>query len=327
MDLSTSYLGLELTSPFVVGASPLTDHPDGARRLEGAGASAVVLRSLFEEQLGPAGQAVYPTFGDAGAGRAGGSAGAAEYAFSPEAYRRHLGRLKRALTIPVIASLNGHRPGGWVQFAGRLEEAGADAIELNFYRVETDPTVAADQVEIAMLETVGAVAAAVRIPVAVKLSPYHAALAQLAVALELAGAAGVTLFNRFYQPDVDTEGLGVQPTLRLSEPGELLLRLRWLAILSPLLRGSLAATGGVVTAHGASKAILTGAHAVQVVSAILRHGEGAIAEMRQGLQAWMAEHGFGSIAEFRGRLNQRHCADPEAFERANYIRVLQNWRS
>jgi dihydroorotate dehydrogenase (fumarate) len=324
MDLSTSYLGLELTSPFVVGASPLTDHPDGARRLQDAGASAVVLRSLFEEQLGPAVAALSVENGYAAAGR---TPGAAEYAFSPGTYLRHLGRLKRALTIPVIASLNGHRPGGWVQFASRLEDAGADAIELNFYRVETDPTVAADQVEIAMLETLGAIAGAVRIPVAVKLSPYHAALAQLAVALELAGAAGVTVFNRFYQPDVDTQGLGVQPTLRLSEPGELLLRLRWLAILSPLLNGSLAATGGVVTAHGAAKAILTGAHAVQVVSAILRHGEGVIGEMRQGLQTWMAEHGFGSIADFRGRLNQRQCADPEAFERANYIRVLQNWRS
>jgi dihydroorotate dehydrogenase (fumarate) len=322
MNLATNYLGLPLTSPFVVGASPCCDDIEVALRLQDAGAAAIVMRSLFEEQIDasrrlPAAQrsAEAADFSDY-----------ADYQLSPAEYLRQIEYLKKTLSIPVIASLNGHHPGSWTDFAAQLERAGADAIELNFYQVVTDPSVAADQVETEMLEMVGIVSGSVRIPVAAKLSPFHASVAQLAVALELAGASGIVLFNRFYQPDVNTEAIDVQPLLRLSEPGELLLRLRWLAILSPLLRGSLSATGGIHTWGGVVKAILTGAHAVQLVSVLLKHGPHVIASLREGLEGWMREHGYTDLSQFRGLLNHQRCRDSGAFERANYIRVLQSWK-
>jgi dihydroorotate dehydrogenase (fumarate) len=325
MNLTTDYLGLRLRSPFIVGASPFCDNLHLARRLEDAGAGAVVMRSLFEEQLEPRPAAaplridspteateVFPEFVD--------------YQLSPAEYLRQLEHLKSTVSIPVIASLNAHQPGGWATFASRLESAGADAIELNFYQVVSDPSIAADQVETELLETLGAVAAAVKIPVAVKLSPFHTAIVQLAVALELAGAAGLVLFNRFYQPDVNIDDVEVQTMLRLSDPQELLLRLRWLAILSPQIRGSLAATGGIHTAAGAAKSLLAGAHAVQVVSVVLRHGPAVLPILIQGLQTWMRAHGYETIDDFRGLLNSRRFRDPSAFERANYIRTLQSWK-
>ncbi|MEY4938816.1 MAG: hypothetical protein RIQ93_551 [Verrucomicrobiota bacterium] len=327
MNLASDYLGLELRNPFIVGASPLCDEVSNARRLEDAGAAAVVMRSVFTEQFDPplpSRRAFAPDWQsqtlEAGSEHA-------EYQVSPHQYLRQVTRLKAALSIPVIGSLNGHQHGAWTEFAVRLESAGADAIELNFYQVVADPSIDADRVETEMLEMVGSVAGAVKIPVAVKLSPFHSAVAQLAVALELAGAAGVVIFNRFYQPDVNTEDLAVQPVLRLSDPQELLLRLRWLAILSPQLRGSLAVTGGVHTADGAIKALLTGADAVQLVSAVLAHGPRVIASLIEGLQAWMEAHGFAHVAEFRGALNLRRARDPAAFERANYIRSLQSWKA
>ena len=325
MNLATNYLGLELASPFVVGASPLCDNVHVARRLEKAGAGALVMRSLFEEQLDPparrvsialaasSGSEEFPEFAD--------------YQLSPERYLRQLANLKAAVSIPIIASLNGAQPGAWTEFATRLERAGADAIELNFYRVVTDVNVAADQIETEILETVGLIVEAVEIPVAVKLSPFHTAIAQLAVALELEGAAGVVLFNRFYQPDVNTTELEVETILHTSEPEEALLRLRWLAILSPTLRCSLAATGGFHTVDDAIKAFLTGAHAVQLVSVLLRHGPATLAAMVQGLQRWMGAQGYDSLEEFRGLLNLRGCRDASVFERANYIRTLQSWKT
>lgn len=325
MNLSTHYLGLELRSPFVVGASPFCDNIPLARKLQDAGAGALVMRSLFEEQIEPprrrvslalagsSGNEEFPEFAD--------------YQLSPESYVRQVARLKDALSIPIIASLNGTRPGTWTEFAGRLERAGADAIELNLYRVVTDVTIAADQVEMEMLETVGQVSGAVRIPVAVKLSPFHTSVAQLAVALELAGAAGVVVFNRFYQPDVDVDELEVRTQLRLSDPDEILLRLRWLAILSPTLRGSLAATGGFHTPGDAIKALLTGAHAVQLVSVLLRDGPSALSTFVAGLRAWMSAHGYEELDDFRGLLNLRGCRDAGTFERANYIRTLQSWQA
>jgi len=322
MNLATNYLGLPLTSPFVVGASPCCDDIEVALRLQDAGAAAIVMRSLFEEQIDasrrlPAAQR---------SAEAADLSDYADYQLSPAEYLRQIEYLKKTLSIPVIASLNGHHPGSWTDFAAQLERAGADAIELNFYQVVTDPSVAADQVETEMLEMVGIVSGSVRIPVAAKLSPFHASVAQLAVALELAGASGIVLFNRFYQPDVNTEAIDVQPLLRLSEPGELLLRLRWLAILSPLLRGSLSATGGIHTWGGVVKAILTGAHAVQLVSVLLKHGPHVIASLREGLEGWMREHGYTDLSQFRGLLNHQRCRDSGAFERANYIRVLQSWK-
>ncbi|SDS44059.1 dihydroorotate dehydrogenase-like protein [Opitutus sp. GAS368] len=321
MSLATRYLGLTLRSPFIVGASPLCDDADTARRLQDAGAGAVVLRSLFAEQLTtPA-----PSRDEEGEDTPSFPA-YADYQLSPAQYLRHVAHLKQHLSIPVIASLNGHRPGAWTEIAPRIEQAGADAIELNFYQVITDPAVAADQVETEMLATVREVVSAVRIPVAVKLSPFHSSVAQLVIALELEGSAGTVLFNRFYQPDVDPVLLEVRPQLHLSDPAELLLRLRWLAILSPQVRGSLAAGGGVHSSGDAAKALLTGAHAVQLVSVLLRHGPGVLTTLCRGLSGWMREHGFAKIEEFRGRLNLARCHDPAAFERANYIHTLQSRR-
>lgn len=316
MNLATRYLGLPLRSPFVVGASPLCDDAHLARQLQDAGAGAVVMRSLFEEQLEPPPAAS----GDLGPG----FPEYADYQCSPDQYLTQLDLLKEQLTIPVIASLNGHQPGAWTEFAARLERAGADAIELNFYQVVTDPAIAADQVETEMLRTVAEVANAVHIPVAVKLSPFHSSVTQLAIALELAGAAGIVIFNRFFQPDVDPDTLEVRPVLHMSEPSELLLRLRWLAILSPQVRGSLAVSGGVHSPLDAVKALLTGAHAVQVVSVLLRHGPPVLRTLLQGLEIWMQEQGFAELEDFRGRLNLARCRNPSAFERANYIRTLQS---
>jgi dihydroorotate dehydrogenase (fumarate) len=325
MNLSTNYLGLTLSSPLVIGASPFCDHVRSARRLQDAGAAALVMRSLFEEQLEPPPRVVrdqvlseseasetFPEFAD--------------YQLAPEQYLRQLTRLKRELSIPVIASLNGHRPGGWVDFGKRLEKAGADAVELNFYEVVTDQSVQADQIETDILATVGDLAQSLKIPVAVKLSPFFTSLTQLVVGLELAGASGIVLFNRFNQPDVNIDEVEIQPRMLLSDSSELLLRLRWLAILAPELRGSLAATGGVHTAADMIKAILSGADVVQVVSAVLKHGPAVLGTLLQGLQRWMDLRGCVDIAQFRGLLDQRHCLNTGAFERANYIRTLQSWK-
>ena len=325
MNLATEYLGLQLRSPFVIGASPFCDDVAIARRLEDAGAAAVVMRSLFEEQLEatPVRKAMVKDWTSETGSE---FPECSDYQLSPDHYLRQVESLKSTLTIPVIASLNGHRPGDWTDIARRIESAGADAIEINFYQVVADPSIDADRVETEMLATLGLVAGAVDIPVAVKISPFHASVAQLAVALELAGAAGVVIFNRFFQPDVNVEDVVVQPHLRLSDPHELLLRLRWLAILSPQLRCSLAATGGIHTAEAAVKTILTGADVVQIVSVVLKHGASVIPTLVAGLQVWMRDHGFNELREFRGMLDHRRCCDASAYERANYIRMLQSWK-
>jgi dihydroorotate dehydrogenase (fumarate) len=324
MNFATTYLGLELKNPFVVGASPFCDDLDMARVLQDSGAAALVMRSLFEEQIAPKPRSaaatkniprdpdLFPNY--------------EEYQIAPDDYLRQITRLKQTVSIPVIASLNGHHAGKWTDFSRQIERAGADAIELNFYQVVTDPGVAADEIETEMLEMVNSVSGSVRIPIAAKISPFHTSVAQLAVALELAGAAGVVVFNRFYQPDISVDDVDVQSSLRLSDPGELLLRLRWLAILSPLLRCSLSATGGVHTWSGAVKALLCGAHTVQLVSVVLKHGPHVLVSLLEGLEGWMRDHGYASLDQFRGLLNHARCSDPAAYERANYIRVLQSWK-
>ena len=329
MNLTTSYLGFKLRNPLIVGASPFSDKVDVACELQDAGAAALVMRSLFEEQIdyeqralvhhieapsesNPEAATYFPRFED--------------YQLAPDQYLHQIEQLKGSLTIPVIASLNGCRPGGWTSYARRFESAGADAIELNLYQLATDPTVSADQVEADMLETVRHVASSVKVPVAVKISAFHTSPAQFTVALEHAGAAGVVLFNRFYQPDFDIAELEVEPQLRLSDSTELLLRLRWIAIISPHVRGSLAATGGVHTADDVVKALLAGANGVQLVSVLLRHGPGFIATLLAGLQHWMGEHDYTSVDQVRGAMNLRHCPDPATLERANYQRILQSWR-
>ncbi len=316
MKLSTNYLGLRLSSPLVVGASPFCDTVYQARNLQDAGVGALVLRSLFEEDCAPVPAQLNPDE----------PVEVAAYQHSVVGYAHYIAALKQDISIPVVASLNGTRTFAWAENAARLQLAGADAIELNFYRVVSDVNVDADQVELEMIEIVRAVTAAVRIPVCVKLSPYHTALAQLVVALELAGAAGVVLFNRFYQPDINISTLEVQPHLKLSVPEEVQLRLRWLAILSPKIRGTLIANGGFHASSDVIKALLTGASAVQVVSVLLRHGPMVLHTLHAGIESWMSEHGYADIAAFRGLLAVDRAKDASAFERANYHSTLQSWR-
>ena len=329
INLSTRYLGLELASPFVVGASPLGDDTHAARQLQEAGAGAIVMRSLFEEQIdaeqralvstvegpeesSPESTSFFPRF--------------EAYQLQPERYLLQLEFLKETMSIPVIASLNGCRPGGWTEYARKFEATGADAIELNLYQLVTNPDIAADQVEADMLETVRNVVSSVRIPVSVKVSPFHTSPVNFARALEGAGAAGVVIFNRFYQPDLNIEDLEVCPQLKLSDSSELLLRLRWLSIMSPHLRGSLALSGGVHRAEDAIKGLLSGAHAVQVVSAVLKNGPRYLGILLAGLRHWMTDHGYEDLTQVRGAMDTSRCPDPAAFERANYQRILQSWR-
>ena len=329
MKLTTPYLGLKLRNPLVVGASPFADNLNAVVQLQDAGAGAIVMRSLFEEQIDLEQCALTHHIEMSAESYAEATTyfpNYEEYQLTPDNYLRQITQLKTALTIPVIASLNGNRPGGWTDYARRFEGAGADAIELNLYHLITSPHIGAAEVEADMLETVRSVTKTVKIPVAVKISAFHTAPAQFALALEEAGAAGVVLFNRFYQPDMDIEELEVLPQLKLSEQSELLMRLRWLAIISPHLKGSLASTGGAHSAEDVIKAILAGAHAVQLVSVLLKHGPRFLSTILQGLKQWMDEHGYESVAEFRGAMNLRRCPDAAAFERANYQRILQSWR-
>lgn len=329
MNLSTTYLGLPLRNPLVVGASPLSDHLASALQFEQAGAAAIVMRSLFEEQIALEQRALahnVEVSSDSHSEAASYFPQYEEYQLAPDRYLHQLEKLKSRLTIPVIASLNGYKPGGWLDYARRLESAGADAIELNMYQLVTDPAASPDQVEMSLAATAREVASAVRIPVTVKLSPFHTSLPHFARTLTSVGAAGLVLFNRFYQPDFNVEDLEAQPSLRLSDSSELLLRLRWLAILSPQFDGSLGASGGVHTGEDVVKALLAGANAVQLVSALLKNGPQAIATLLEELQCWMAAHEYTSISEFRGALNHARCPDPGAFERANYLKILQSWK-
>lgn len=329
MDLSTVYLGLHLPHPLMPGASPMVDDLDTVKRLEDAGAAAIVMHSLFEEQIVQEQLAAVhhmdrhaESFGEALSY----FPRPAEYALGPEQYLKQISRIKGSVRIPVIASLNGVTLGGWVDYALRIQEAGADALELNVYYLAADPLEAAEAVERRTLGILRAVRQAVTIPVAVKLSPFFSALAHLAAELHAAGADGLVLFNRFYQPDIDVEQLEVTPRLELSTSSELLLRLRWLAILSDRVRSSLAVSGGIHSAEDAVKAIMAGAHAVQMVSALLRHGPAYLGRVLDDLRRWMEDHGYTSVEQMRGSMSLARCPDPAAFERANYIRVLQGWR-
>lgn len=329
MNLSTNYLGLKLANPLIVGASPFCDNTHVAHQLEDAGASAIVMRSLFEEQVDAEQRAlVHHTEVTANSHSEGTSyfPNYDEYELQPDQYLRQLEELKSSLRIPVIASLNGCRPGGWTDYARRLEGAGADAIELNLYHLVTDPERSAEEVETDMLLTVRNVVESVKIPLAVKISVFHTSLAHFATALSAAGASGVVMFNRFYQPDFDLEEMEVQPQLKLSDSTELLMRLRWLSIISPRFHGSLAASGGVHCVEDVVKAILAGAHGVQLVSVLLKHGPRLLVTLLNGLRHWMEEHGYADLDQMRGAMNLRRCPDPAAFERANYQKILQSWR-
>ena len=329
MNLATSYLGLELRHPFIAGASPMSAQLDAIKRLEDAGCAAVVLHSLFEEQITmtesgrirhrdpldeefAATLAVFPA--------------PAEYPFQPDEYMSHLRRVKAAVSIPVIASLNGTTTESWLRQALDIQQAGADALELNMYQVVTDLDAPGIAIETRLRDLVVEVKRLLRIPIAVKLAPFFTAFGNVARRLDEAGADGLVIFNRFYQPDIDIRTMTVSPSLELSRSPELLLRLRWLAILHQRIEASLAVSGGVETPNDGIKSLLAGADAVQMVSAILRHGPAYFKTMREGLERWMEWHHFAGIDDFRGRLSLRHADDPDAFERANYIRVLQSWK-
>jgi dihydroorotate dehydrogenase (fumarate) len=329
MDLSTTYLGLKLPHPFMPGASPLVADLDGVKRLEDAGAAAIVLHSLFEEQIVREQIATFlhtEPHGESFAEALYYFPNPDRFALGPEEYLHHVTRVKSAVSCPVIASLNGTTLGGWLQHARLMEQAGADALELNVYQLATDPSESAQQLEDRSVEMLRAVKAAVRIPVAVKLSPFYTSLAHLARRLDEAGADGLVLFNRFYQPDIDVEELQAVRALHLSTPAELPLRLRWLAILSGRLHASLAVTGGVHTALDAIKAVMTGAHAVQVVSALLKRGPGYLATLVSEFRTWMEEHEYEFLRQMQGNMNLQACPDPKVYERANYMLVLQGWR-
>lgn len=328
MDLSTTYLGLRLPHPFMAGASPLVDHLDTVRRLEDAGSAAIVMRSLFEEQISMAetGKIHHmDPLEEEFAARLADYPAPDRYTLGPDEYLEQLRRIKAAVKIPVIASLNGTTAEAWLKFARRIEEAGADGLELNMYQVPTDLKQAGAAIEHQMRVVLSEVKEIVKIPVAVKLSPFFTAVGNLAHQLDVAGADGLVLFNRFYQPDIDVRAVAAAPQLELSTSSELLLRLRWLAILHGRVRASLVATGGVSLPNDGIKAILAGAHAVQMVSAILRYGPSYLVVMREGLAHWMESHGCNTLDEVRGRVSLQQSADPSAFERANYIRTLQSW--
>jgi dihydroorotate dehydrogenase (fumarate) len=329
MDLSTVYLGLHLPHPLMPGASPLVDNLDMVRRLEDVGAAAIVMHSLFEEQIVAEQFAAF----DHTEVHAAGSGEALTYfpdtnvfALGPDEYLDRIRQMKEALSIPVIASLNGTSIGGWLGFAEKMQQAGADALELNVYSVATDLHDTGQEIERRVLQMIQTLKERIYIPVAVKLSPFYSAFAHFAHELDERGANGLVIFNRFYQPDVDVEELDVEHKLHLSDSTELLLRLRWLAILSGRVQASLAVTGGVHTVTDAIKAVMCGAHAVQMVSALLVRGVEHLATIRNGMAAWLEQHEYESLAQMQGSMSLTRCPDPSAYERANYLEILQSWK-
>jgi dihydroorotate dehydrogenase (fumarate) len=328
MDLTTTYLGLRLAHPLMPSASPLVDDLSTVRRLEDAGASAIVMHSLFEEQITQEGLAearVIDEHAESNAEAITYFPRASTFALGPDTYLEQIRRIRAAVSVPVIASLNGTSAGGWIEYARLMQEAGAHALELNIYSIPTDPKDDAVAVEHRVIEAVRAVRGAVAIPFAVKLSPFYSSLPHLMQRVAEAGADGAVLFNRFYQPDIDPEHLEVSRTLRLSDSSELLLRLRWLAILSWQTPMTLAVSGGVHTAIDAIKAMMAGARAVQLASALLAAGPERLRAILDDVRTWLAEHEYESVAQLTGSMSHARCPDPAAYERGNYVRILQEW--
>ncbi|MGD8804277.1 MAG: dihydroorotate dehydrogenase-like protein [Chloroflexota bacterium] len=336
MDLTTTYLGLKLKNPLVPSSSPLSRNLNTLRRMEDNGAAAIVLYSLFEEQITmeshtlnhyltqgvesfPEALTYFPE--------------ASEYETGPQEYAEHIRNAKEALEIPIIASLNGVSTGGWVKYARDVQQAGADALELNVYYLPTDPNLSGAEVEQIYLDILRDVKEAVDIPVAMKLSPYFSSLANVAKRLDAGGASGLALFNRFYQPDLDIENLEVVPHLLLSTSAELRLPLRWIAILYGRVEADLALTTGIHTAEDVLKGLMAGASVTMMASELLRNGVGRLREVLIDLERWLVEYEYESVNQMQGSLSQINCAEPAAFERANYMRVLSSfapdylWRS
>ena len=328
IDLSTSYLGLQLKNPVVVSSSPLQRELDNIRRMEEAGAAAVVMHSLFEEQINVESEELNRWLENA-------TESFAEslhylpdlenYNHGPEVYLEHLARVKKSVRIPVIASLNGSSMGGWTRYAKMMEEAGADAIELNTYYLATDPAAPGSQVEAMYIDLVKQVKASLRIPLAIKVNHFFSSIPNMMRQLDDAGADGLVLFNRFYQPDIDLEQLEVVPQLVLSRSYELLLRLNWVAIVYGSVRADLAITGGVHTAEDLLKGMMVGARVTMMTSALLENGIDHIRGVLTDVTRWMQDHEYDSIRQMQGSMSRRAVPDPSAFERANYMRVLSSY--
>ncbi|MCP5098110.1 MAG: dihydroorotate dehydrogenase-like protein [Chloroflexi bacterium] len=328
MDLSTKYLGLNLKNPLVPSSTPLARDLDNLRKMEDAGAAAIVLHSLFEEQITQETHTLneHLTQGvESFAEALSYFPDASEYKSSPAVYLEHIRKAKAAMDIPIIASLNGVSTGGWVNYAKNIQEAGADALELNIYYLPTDLFVEGTAVEDLYIEALNDVKSAISIPVAMKLNPYFSSVANMANKLATAGADGLVLFNRFYQPDLDLENLEVVPNLQLSSSQALRLPLRWIAILYGRIETDLALTSGVHTVMDALKGIAAGASVVMATSELLRNGINRLQVLRMGIEAWLVENEYESLDQLRGSLSQVNCSEPAAFERANYMRVLSSY--
>lgn len=327
MDLTTTYMGMTLRTPLVPSASPLSEDIDSIKRMEDAGAAAVVFYSLFEEQITSQRYALHHhlTYGTES------FAEALTYFpeppvfnLGPEGYLNHIRKAKEAVAIPIIASLNGTSLGGWIDYALQMQQAGADALELNVYYIPTAMNLSSDQVETTYLDILHAVKGVVTVPVALKLSPFFSNMAYMAQRLDAAGADALVLFNRFYQPDIDLETLEVEPHILFSTPQDLRLPMRWIAILYGRLQADLAATSGIHTATDVIKMLMAGARVTMMCSALLEHGIDHLRIVEQGMRDWMAQHEYTSVGQMQGSMSQQHCADPSAFERAQYMRALQS---
>jgi len=310
VDLTTTYLGMKLRTPLVPSASPLSEEIDKIKRMEEAGAAAVVLHSLFEEQ----------TETDPATSKAG-------FRVAPDAYLKHIAAAKRCVKIPIIGSLNCTTLGGWISYAQQITEAGADALELNIYKIPTRPKVTGSTIEKGYIDVVRTVRAKTTIPLAVKLSPYFSNFANMAASFDALGADALVLFNRFYQPDIDLEKMEVAPNLTLSAAADMRLPLRWIGILFGKIRANLAATSGIDQAHDVIKMVMAGADATMLCSALMRHGIEHIQRIEMEVVAWLEQHQYNSLSEVKGIMSQKNCPDPSAFERAQYVRGLSTYTS
>jgi len=329
MDLTTTYLGLELKNPLVHSASPLTESLDNIRKMEDVGLSAIVMYSLFEEQINEESQSLdhYLSYGAESQAEALSYFPEAEtYKVGPDEYLNRIALAKETVDIPIIGSLNGVSKGGWIEYAKKIEEAGADALELNIYFIPTDPYMSGSEVEQMYIDVVTEVKKSVNIPVAVKIGPFFSAIGYMARQLVDAGADALVLFNRFFQPDFDLENLEVVPHLILSTPYEMRLPLRWVAILYGRVETDFAITRGVHTYHDVLKGLMAGANVMMMTSELLKNGIGRAHDIVGRMSEWMEEHEYESVQQMRGSMSQQHCAEPAAFERANYMKALHSWR-
>ncbi|HXB72422.1 MAG TPA: dihydroorotate dehydrogenase-like protein [Candidatus Acidoferrales bacterium] len=328
IDLSTTYLGLKLKNPLVASSSPMCQDVGNIRRIEDAGAAAVVLHSLFEEQIEVDNNELDRFITESSHVSAESTSHFPELTrqvMGPEHYLKHIAKCKQAVKIPIIASLNGTTTGGWLSYARQMQQAGADALELNIYYIPVNPDITADQVEQKYIDLVRAVKSEVSIPVAVKLGPYFSAMANMAQKLDAAGADALVLFNRFYQPDYDLEALEVVPNLTLSNSSDLLLRLHWIALIYGSVKADLALTGGVHSATNVVKTMMAGAKVAMMTSALLRRGISYLDTITTELLIWMGEHEYDSIKQMQGSMSRNAVPQPGAFERANYLKVLSSY--